>query len=427
MILIIVFFLLVINGLFVMAEISIVSSRKSKLEIASQKGNKSAKDVVRLLEHPSRFLSTLQVGITLIGLLTGYFSGDTLAEPLHLYLLKFQSIAPYAKELAVIIVLFPITYLSLMIGELIPKRIGLTNPEKMAMYFVKPINFLSKIALPFIKVLEWSSEFILSILNIKPSTDAEILEEEIKSLVEEGMAKGTIEGIEQDIVENVFLVGDRKISSMMTHTSEISWIETDFTIEQLQDLLTNTRHSVYPVKDSRTSEIVGIVRIKEVLLNYFLHKEEFAISKFLKDPLYIPETISAYKVLEKFRTLKARFGLIVDEYGALTGIVTMHDILDAIVGDLDAIEGTPEITKREDGSWLIDAQISFADFCSYFDINMQFVEIKGFNTLGGLVLEILQHIPQTGEKMVWRDFTIEVVDMDGMRMDKLLIYRSLDE
>ena len=181
MILLVVFLLIIINGLFVMAEISVVSSRKSKLEVASQKGNKSAKSVVRLLEQPSRFLSTVQVGITLIGLLTGYFSGDTLAEPLFLYFSKFQTIAPYAQEIAVILVLVPITYLTLIVGELIPKRIGLTNPESIAMFFVKPISFLSKIALPFVKILEWSSEFILGMINVKPSSDAEILEEEIKS------------------------------------------------------------------------------------------------------------------------------------------------------------------------------------------------------------------------------------------------------
>jgi putative hemolysin len=418
--------LIIINGFFVMAEISVVSSRKSKLEVASQKGNKLAKEVVKLIENPSRFLSTVQVGITVIGILTGIFSGDTLAEPLQNYLMHFPSFAHFAREIAVTIVLIPITFLAIMIGELIPKRIGLTNPEAVAMFFVKPINFLSKIASPFIMVLEWTSGFVLKTLNIKQATDAEIIEEEIKSLVEQGMAKGTIEEIEQDIVENVFLVGDRNIGSMMTHTSEINWIETDFTKENLQDLLQNTLHSVYPVKDSRTGEVVGTIRVKEVLLNFFYNTDDFSISKFIKEPLYISESMSVYKVLEKFRTLKARFGLIVDEYGAFIGIVTMHDILDAIVGDLDVIEGSSEITQREDGSWLIDAQISFADFCSYFEINMQFVENKGFNTLGGLVLEIVQHLPVTGEKLTWRDFSIEIVDMDGMRMDKLLLYRIVD-
>lgn len=408
-----------------MAEISVVSSRKSKLEISSQKGNKSAKEVIKLIENPSRFLSTLQVGITIISLLTGVFSGDKLSEPLHLYLEQFKLIAPFAKEIAVAIVLIPITFMAIMIGELIPKRIGLTNPEIIATYCVKPIRFLSNLALPFIIVLEWTTEIVLNILNIKSETNAEILEEEIKSLVEEGMAKGTIEEIEQDIVENVFLMGDRKINSLMTHSSEINWVETEFTIEQLQELLSRTSHSVYPVKDSRTSEVVGVVRVKEVLLHYF-HKADFSIAQCIKDPLYIPETMSAYKVLEKFRSLRARFGIIIDEYGTITGIVTLNDILDALVGDLDAIEGNPEITTREDGSWLIDAQISFADFCNYFDINMQFVENTGFNTLGGLVLDILQHIPTTGEIVNWRDFKIEIVDMDGMRIDKLLLYKEIE-
>jgi putative hemolysin len=425
MILLIILVLIVINGFFVMAEISVVSSRKSKLEISAQKGNVSAREVVRIIENPSRFLSTLQVGITIISLLTGFFTGDTLAEPLRIFLLKHETFAPFAKEIAVTLVLLPITFLAILIGELIPKRIGLANSEVIAVYCVKPIRFLSKIASPFIKILEWTTEIILKILNIKSVTNAEILEEEIKSLVEEGMAKGTIEEIEQDIVENVFLMGDRKINSLMTHSSEINWVETEFTIEQLQDLLSRTSHSVYPVRDSRTSELVGVVRVKEVLLHYF-HKADFSIAQCIKDPLYIPETMSAYKVLEKFRSLRARFGIIIDEYGTIIGIVTLNDILDAIVGDLDAVEGNPEITIREDGSWLIDAQISFADFCSYFDINMQFVENKGFNTLGGLVLEIIQHIPTTGEILTWRDFKIEIVDMDGMRIDKLLLYKEIE-
>ena len=410
-----------------MAEISVVSSRKSKLEISSQKGNKAAKDVVRLIENPSRFLSTVQVGITIIGILTGLFSGDILAEPLRLVIAKNTFWAPYAKEIAITLVLLPITFLSLMFGELIPKRIGLSNPESIAMYFVKPIQFLSNLAHPFIKILELSSEFILTILNIKTKTDAVVLEEEIKSLVEEGMAKGTIEEIEQDIVENVFQVGDRKIDSLMTHSSEINWIETEFTIDNLQELLSYTSHSFYPVRDSRTGEVAGIVRVKHILLHYFLNKDDFSIVKSMKEPLYIPESMSAYKVLEKFRSQKESFGIIIDEYGTITGIVTLNDILDAIVGDLDEIEGLPEITTRDDGSWLIDAQISFADFCNYFDINLQFVENKGFNTLGGLVLDIVQHIPITGEKLVWRNFKIEVVDMDGMRIDKLLIYREEEE
>jgi len=424
MVLVIILILILLNGFFVMAEISVVSSRKSKLEIVSQKGNKSAKEVVRLIENPSNFLSTVQVGITLIGILTGFFSGDILAEPIRQIIIKNASFAPFAKEIAVTIVLLPITFLSIMFGELIPKRIGLSNPEAIAIYFVKPIHILSKIASPFIKILELSSELILKLFNIKQVTDAEVLEEEIKSLVEEGMAKGTIQEIEQDIVENVFQVGDRKINSLMTHSSEINWIETEFTIEQLQELLSYTSHSFYPVRDSRTKEIVGIVRVKHVLLHYFLKKDDFSITKSMIEPLYIHETMSAYKVLEKFRSQKQSFGIIIDEYGIITGIVTLNDILDAIVGDLDEIEGVPEITTREDGSWLIDAQIPFAEFCNYFEINIQFVEINGFNTLGGLVLEILQHIPITGEKLEWRDFKIEVVDMDGMRIDKLLIYKE---
>ena len=408
-----------------MAEISVVSSRKSKLEVASQKGDSSAKEVIKLIENPSRFLSTLQVGITIIGILTGIFSGDTLAHPLQLYFEKNGYFIPFTKEISVTLVVIPITFLALMLGELIPKRIGLTNPEGIAVYFVRPINFLSRLASPFIKVLEWTTDVFLKLFNIKQITNAEIIEEEIKSLVEEGMAKGAIQEIEQDILENVFQVGDRKINSLMTHSSEINWIESEFTIEQLQDLLSYTSHSFYPVKDSRTGELVGVVRVKHVLLHYFLHKDDFSISKCMKEPLYIYETMSAYKVLEKFRTTHSSFGIIIDEYGALTGIVTLNDILDAIVGDLDDVEGNSDITQREDGSWLIDAQISFADFCNYFDINMQFIENKGFNTLGGLVLEILQHIPITGEKVQWRDFSIEIVDMDGMRIDKLLIYKNI--
>ena len=424
MILLIILFLIILNGFFVLAEISVVSSRKSKLDAYSQKGIKSAAEVVKILENPSRFLSTVQIGITLIGILTGIFSGDILAEPLTMFLSKNASIAPFAEEISVSLILLPITFISLMLGELIPKRLGLTNPEKFAIFFVKPIFVVSKIANPFIKVLEYSTEAILKLFNIKKVSDTEIIEEEIKSLVEEGMAKGAIEEIEQDIVENVFQVGDRKISSLMTHSSDITYIESEFSIQQLQELLSYTSHSFYPVKDSRTAEVIGIVRVKHVLLNYFQNKEDFSIEKSLKPPLYISESMLAYSVLELFRSKRESFGIIIDEYGAIKGIVTLNDILDAIVGDLDAAEGRPEITERSDGSWLIDAQIPVEDFCSYFEINIQSVDNKGFNTLGGLVLDILQHIPTTGEKIIWREFTIEVVDMDGMRMDKLLVIKN---
>ncbi len=426
MLIFIIFILILINGLFVMAEISIISSRKSKLEVLNQKGNKSAKEVLKHTENPSKFLSTVQIGITLISILTGVVTGDILTEPLKILLEKIALFQPFASEMAMTLILIPVTYFSLVLGELIPKRIGLSNPENIAIIFIKPINWLSNISSPFIWILQKSTDIFVNILNIKQSTNAEVIEEEIKSLVEEGMAKGTIEEIEQDIVENVFQVGDRKISSLMTHNSEIEWIETNFTIEKLQNLLKHSSHSFYPVRDSQTDELIGVVRSKLILLHYFT-ESEFNLMKYVFEPIMIPESTSAYKVLEKFRSTRSRFGIIIDEYGSITGIVTLNDILDAIIGDLDTVEGLAEIKQREDGSWLIDAQISFADFCKYFDINIALVENKGFNTLGGLILDIMQQIPHEGEKISWREFDIEIIDMDGARIDKLLISKKEGE
>jgi len=419
-----IFVLILFNGFLALAEIAVVSSRKSKLEVASQKGNKAAQEVLKLVDNPSQFLSTIQIGLTIISILTGVFSSDAFADSLAIHLSKIEFLRPFARQLAVVIVIIPVSFMSIFLGELLPKRIGLTNPEGFAMAFVKPVAILSKVAYPFIWLLEKAIEGVIKIIRVKAVSDSAVLEEEIKSLVEEGTNLGSIQEIEQDLVENVFHVGDRKINSLMTHSSDVVWLDMSHTVPQIHETLLRAPHLIYPVRDAKTSAILGVLNSKDFLLHCAMKGASSMDMTLIREAHYFHETMSAYKVLEKFRTSHVHFGFVVDEYGSLMGIVTINDIIDALIGNIVDEDSRASIVTREDGSWLVDARISFADFCKYFDLNISFIDTKGFATLGGLMLELFKHIPQTGEIVSWRDFSFEIVDMDGTRIDKILVYKQ---
>ncbi|MCE7066008.1 hemolysin family protein [Dyadobacter sp. CY326] len=406
-----------------MSEIALVSSRKSRLEAAAKNGDSSAKAALNLANSPTRFLSTVQIGITLIGLLTGMYSGDNITSDFEKFISTVPFIAPYAHSLAVGTVLVFITYLSLVLGELVPKRIGMANPEAISKFMATPMNLLSKVTAPFIALLGISSDLIIRVLNIKQSENS-VTEEEIKSLIQEGTSGGVFEEIEQEIVHNVFQLGDRKVTSLMTNRQEIVWLDLEDTVEENKAKIFDSRHSIYPVCRDTVDDVVGLVYVKDLIATD-IEAQLAVLSTILKDPVYLPESNRAYQALAKFKEQRVYFGIIVDEYGGLLGVLTMHDIMDALVGDIsEDIEEASEIIRREDGSFLIDAQLPFDDFIQYFDLNIQEAERRdfvGFNTLGGFVLHILENIPTTGEKFTWKHFEFEVIDMDRSRIDKLLV------
>lgn len=420
--------MVLLNGLFSMSEIALVSSRKSRLEAAAKNGDSSAKAALHLANSPNRFLSTVQIGITLIGLLTGMYSGDNITSDFEAFIAQFEPIKQYSHTIAVGSVLVLITYLSLVLGELVPKRIGMAKPEAISKFMARPMNILSVATAPFISLLSFSSDLIIRLLNIKQSENS-VTEEEIKSLIQEGTSGGVFEEIEQEIVHNVFQLGDRKVTSLMTTRQDIMWLDIEDTVQENKMKILESRHSVYPVCKGSVEDIVGLVYVKDLIAND-LDDQLADLSAVMKEPVYLPESNRAYQALEKFKEQRVYFGIIVDEYGGLLGVVTMHDIMDALVGDIsDDQEEDTEIRKRDDGSFMVDAQMPFDSFLQYFEVNLQETERReyaAFNTLGGFVLHTLENIPKEGETFSWKGFDFEVIDMDRSRIDKILVQYNKD-
>ncbi|MEY3508066.1 MAG: hypothetical protein RIR44_1298 [Bacteroidota bacterium] len=401
-----------------MAEIALVSARKARLEAQADKGDVDAKRALKLANHPDTFLSTIQIGITLVGVLTGIYSGGTFKEPLTSWLAQFAFIAPYAQTVATLIIVILLTYVSLVLGELVPKRIGLSNPEGIAKSVSVVMQSVTFIMYPFIWLLSASSHLIMRILRMKPN-DNQVTEEEIKAIISEGTEQGTIEEAEQEIIERVFHLSDRNITSLMTHRSDILWLESTKTIAEVRKQMPENMHSMYPVCEGSIDQIKGVVSLKDL----FVADGSQLVSEIAKDAKYVPENNSAYQVLESFKQSKIHHCFIVNEYGSIEGLITLNDILEAIVGDIPQEEDTDyEILKRADGTYLIDAQLPFYDFLSYFD-KTEFM-LQGdqeFDTLAGFIIHSLEKIPTTGEMLSWKTFTFEIVDMDQHRIDKILV------
>jgi putative hemolysin len=415
---ILLFFLIVLNGFFAMSEISVVSSRRSRLEASARKGNAGAKKAVELSEHPSRFLSTVQVGITLIGILTGMFGGDAIAADLEISIKKISLLTEYSKGISITIVVIIITYFSIVIGELVPKRIGLTSPEKIASFVARPMFLLSQIASPFISLLSKSTELVIKLLGIKKTDDGHVTEEEIKAIVQEGAQAGSIEEIEQDLVENILHLSDRTISSLMTHRNQLVWIDNQKPLDEQVSKLVDEELSVFPVCKGGIDEIMGVFYLKDYA-KVLLKREPFKMDDWIRRPLFLPENMKAYKALEKFQETKIHFAVIIDEYGSVQGVITLNDLLDEMVGGIISEEqGQEEIVRREDGSYIISGSTNINDLTQLLEITA--VETD-YNTVAGLVLHYATHIPQTGFYFVWHKYKIEVIDMDGHKIDKVLV------
>ena len=415
---VIIFCLIILNGIFSMAEISLVSARKARLEGQANKGDKKAKEALQLSNHPDTFLSTVQIGITTIGILTGFFSGENIKGDLVVWVSKINFLQPYANGVSTAIVIIVITYLSLVLGELLPKRIGLSNPEAIAKKVAGPMRLLSKFTHPFIWFLSKSTQILATLLNIK-TNDNQVTEEEIKAIISEGTIQGTIEEAEQEIIERIFHLGDRNITSLMTHRSDIIWIDINESVGEIKQKLKEPIHSTYPVCNGNIDEIKGLVYIKEILKT----ESNVPVQNFVKQGLFIPENNSAYTVLEKFKATKLHSAFIINEYGDVEGMITLNDILEAIVGDIPEVDTDDyEIVERADGSFLVDAQISFYDFLSKFEKTEWMHEgDQDFDTLAGFILHELERIPHTGDTLQWKGFHLEIVDMDKHRIDKILV------
>ncbi|WP_165021474.1 hemolysin family protein [Dysgonomonas sp. ZJ279] len=418
---IIIIALILLNGIFSMSEMSLVTSRKFKLENAKKKGSKGAKTALELSENPARFLSTVQIGITLIGILLGIYSGEKLTGNLIGFLNQFDAVKPYAHDIAVTIIVVSVTFLSIVLGELLPKRLGMAFPERIAIILAKPMKILSVLTTPFVWLLTVTNDLLLKIIGLNNTADDKISEEEIKSIIRQSAEGGEIQGIEQDIVERVFELGDRKVSTLLTHRGEIVFFNTTDTWDVVKNKINEEKHSAYPVcKKGNLDDILGLVLLKNLFP--IATDQEFNISDFVTPALFLNENMYAYKVLELFRKEKIHYGIVIDEYGATVGIVTMNDVVDALLGDISEIgQDEYQIIQRDENSWLVDGQYSFIEFMKYFDINPDNYMKGNFTTLAGLIISMNNTLPEVGERFIFDKYELEVVDKDGQRIDKVLV------
>lgn len=414
--------LILTNGLFSLAEMAVVSARKVKLQQSAEAGNKGARTALALAVEPTRFLSTVQIGITLIGILSGALGGATIAETLATYFAQYPVLQPYSEEIGVGIVVTAITFFSLVIGELVPKRLALNNAERIATLVAPLMQFVATVTKPFVSLLSFSTEIVLRLLGIKVASEPAITEEEVKILIEQGREAGVFEDVEQEIVERVFRLSDRTVNSLMTHRSEIVWLDVDDPLEENIKKIISSGHSNFVVCKGDVDEVIGVLRAKDLLREYAAGRS-VAIPASLPMPPFVPQGMNALVVVERLRKDKSPVALIVDEYGSIDGMVTLTDVLEAIVGNIPAldVDGEPEATRREDGSWLLDGMMSVDDLQMLLDLDELPGNPHDYETVGGLFMTQMGRIPAVGAKFEWKDFRFEVMDMDGHRVDKVLV------
>jgi putative hemolysin len=415
--------LIVANGIFSGSETAIISARKVRLEQLSKRGNLRAKLALKLANSPSNFLSTVQIGITLIGILMGTVGGATVAQPLKVFLESVPFLQNYSEPLSIGIVVSILTYLSLVIGELLPKRVALNNPEQIACTVAAPMRQLSRITAPVVHLLSFSTDFLLKLLGVKASEEPPITEEEIKVLLEQGTQAGMFEEAEQEMVSRVFRLADRPIKTLMTPRRSIAWLDIEAPLEENQTEIVESSYSRFPVGEGSLDECVGILRVKDFLTAH-LSGQNINIRDILQTPLFVAESTRVLNVLDLFKQTGTHIALVTDEYGGIEGLVTLNDIIEAIVGNLpdDREISEPQIIQREDGSWLLDGLLSIDDLKTIVDRESLPNEEDGYyQTLGGFVMAFLGRIPVSGDHFEVDNLRFEVMDMDGVRVDKVLV------
>lgn len=417
---VIIILLILLNGVFAMSEMSLVSAKPFKLQNASRKGHSGSRKALELSENPTKFLSTVQIGITLIGILLGVYSGENLTNDVKDLLNKSEWLQPYSETIATVVIVMLITYLSIVLGELLPKRIGMTFPEPIISLLARPMYYLSLATSPFVWLLSASNNLILTILGISHSKDNRVSEEEIKAIIKESAQGGEIQEIEQDIVERVFELGDRKVSSLFTHRKDIVFFKVTDTWKEINEKIVEEKHSAYPLVENSIDNIIGMVLLKDLFLPD--RDETFSLRSVAKTPVFVTENTTAYNVLERFKKEKMHYAIVIDEYGSTQGIITMDDVMDALIGDASEVEQDEfTIIKREEGSWLVDGQYSLLEFLKQFDIELPDEIRERYNTVAGMLIYRMGKIPEVGERISLNEYTFEVVDKDGQRIDKILL------
>ena len=418
----IILLLILLNGVFAMSEIAIISARKSSLQTDANKGSKAARTALKLAQDPDRFLSAVQVGITLIGILTGIFSGNKIAAEFSALLQKAGMAASGASALAQTIIVILVMFLTLIFGELVPKRIAMSASERVSKIVAGPMKFISMIAAPFVWLLAKTTSLVTRILGIRYQ-ETKVTEEEIKSIIQEGTDEGEVSPVEQDLVERVFALGDLKVSTIMTHRADIVWLDLEMSEQEIRETIESNIFEEYPVVEDDLDHVVGVLSLKEYVLNMG-REGGIDLRKMMKEPEYFHENMNVYTVLEQMKQKKISRALVCDEFGSCSGIITLKDIMEALVGNINDDHEDPDIVARADNDgWLVDGMCPMYDFLRHFDIEDSMEDFE-YTTVAGLILDELDHMPVPGEKVSWRDFQFEVVDMDGARIDKVIVKKE---
>jgi putative hemolysin len=416
--------LILANGLFAMSETALVAARKARLKERADRGDRRAAAALELAHSPDAFLSTVQIGITLVGVLAGAFGGATVAERIGERLKPVPRLAPYGEAIGVGLVVLVITYFSLILGELVPKRIALGSPERIASAVARPMKWMARLATPVVRLLTLSTSFVLRLLRVRPSAEPPVTEEEIKVLMAQGTEAGAFAPAELDIVGRVFRLADRHVASVMTPRNEMIWLDLDQDPDARRKLVRESGRSQFPVARGSLDTIQGILRVKD-----WLRAEQAPPGddrSLLQPPLFVPETMAALDLLDEFQKSRRHLAIVLDEHGGTAGIVTLHDLLEAIVGDLPPAdeESEPLVVERGDGSWLVDGSLPIPDFKDRFRLSSLPEELeRHFHTVGGLVMSALRRVPRAGDAFETSGLRLEVVDMDGRRVDKVLVTR----
>ncbi len=422
---IIVLVLIALNGIFSMSEFALVSAKKTRLKQKAEEGNTRAASALKLANNPTPFLSTVQIGITLIGIFAGAFGGATISEEFTAYLGKFHALSPYSNAISITLVVLLITYLTLIFGELVPKRLALNNAESIASSVAKPMFYLSVIAKPLVIILSSSTEAVLRIMRVGKSTELPVTEEEIKILFEEGTKAGVFEKAELSMIEGVLEIGDRRVDTLMTHRTDLTAIDLEDPIDENLQKIIESGRSNFPAYEGVLENIIGMISVKRVL-EKFVESGTVNLNELVTKPLFVPESASVLRLLELFKETGVHIALITDEYGSIQGVITLHDILEAIVGEIRSL-GEPveaQIKVREDGSWLIDGDTPVEKLRDVLSIDsFPGEELGYYRTIAGLIIFLLQRIPATGDHIISGKLKYEVVDMDGNRIDKVLVTR----
>jgi putative hemolysin len=416
--------LLLVNGIFSMSELAVVSARPIRLRQEAEKGNRGAQAALELAENPNSFLSTVQIGITLVGILAGAFGGATIAGILAGQLKKVPVVAPYSTSLAFVLVVAVITYFSIVIGELIPKSLALNSPEKIAAAVARPMRLISVVSKPFVWLLSVPTAFVLKVFRVRAAVEPPVTDEEIKGLMDAGTKAGVFEQSEKEIIESVIGLGDRRVTSVMTPRPKIVWLDLDDPAEEIKQKLTASRFSRLPVARTKIDNILGYAPAK-ALLGHLIKENEINPMQVLRAPFYVPETLTILELLEQFRESHTHFAIVIDEFGGVEGLVTINDVLEAIIGELPNSQHIlPEhgIRRRLDGALILDGRLPISDFQEVLELkNLPVDEHDIYQTLAGFILFRLGKVPEAGERFKWDKFEFEIVSMEQKRIDKVLV------